>query len=138
MKHRQLYRTVFAAAGIYNLAWGSWTALHPTSFYNAAAIPIPHHPEVAGVLGMVIGLYGLLYLDVARRPEHGWLIAAVGLLGKIAGPAALVLHISAGNWPPDGLVIIAFNDLIWWAPFAAYLHHAWPSFIQHPPGCAHG
>lgn len=132
MRHRRLYRTVFAAAGIYNLTWGTWIALHPTSLYSASAIPVPGHPEVAGVLGMVIGLYGLLYLDVARRPEHGWLIAAVGLVGKIVGPAALAWHITAGNWPADGLFIVAFNDIIWWAPFAAYLRHAWPYLHTRP------
>ncbi len=39
---------------------------------------------------MVVGLYGLLYLEVARVPERGWLLAAVGLLGKVLGPIGLV------------------------------------------------
>lgn len=38
-------------------------------------------------LGMVVGVYGILYLEVARRPEHGWMIIAVGLLGKCLGCA---------------------------------------------------
>jgi len=35
---------------------------------------------------MVLGLYGILYLDVARRPTQGWLVAAVALTGKTLGP----------------------------------------------------
>ena len=38
---------------------------------------------------MVIGLYGLIYLEVARAPERGWPLAAVGLTGKVLGPIGL-------------------------------------------------
>ncbi|MBW3665744.1 MAG: hypothetical protein KY469_21850 [Actinobacteria bacterium] len=130
MRRRRQHCAVFAAAGIYNLAWGAVVALHPVSLYRAAGIPVPDHPEVASALGMVIGLYGILYLQVARRPEHGWLIAAVGAFGKIAGPAAFAWHVTAGNWPPDGLTIIVVNDLVWWLPFATYLHDAWPDSLR--------
>ena len=47
---------------------------------------------------MVLGLYGVLYLEVARRPEHGWLVAAAGLTGKILGPAGLAWLIATGAW----------------------------------------
>lgn len=129
MRRRRQHRAVFATAGIYNLAWGAWVALDPVSLYRATGVPVPDHPEIASALGMVIGLYGILYLQVARRPEHGWLIAAVGFLGKIAGPAAFAWHVAAGSWPPDGLTVIVLNDLIWWLPFAAYLYDAWPDFL---------
>lgn len=125
---RRQHRVVFAAAGVYNLAWGAWVALRPEWFYRAAGLPLPTHPEVAACLGMVVGLYGILYLDVARIPERGWLPAAVGLTGKLLGPAALAVHIAAGNWSTAALPIIVFNDLVWWLPFAIYLHDAWPHF----------
>jgi len=49
---------------------------------------------------MVVGLYGVLYLEVARRPEHGFLLAAVGLAGKLLGPiGAAILLIVRGEWP---------------------------------------
>jgi hypothetical protein len=81
----------------------------------------PRYPEVFGCLGMVIGLYGLLYLDVARRPEHGRLIAAVGLAGKILGPLGwLLLHLR-GEWPLASAVLVLTNDLVWWLPFGLYL-----------------
>ena len=46
---------------------------------------------------MVLGLYGILYLDVARRPAHGWLVAAVALTGKILGPVGLAWLILTGT-----------------------------------------
>ena len=46
-------------------------------------MPLANYPAIFACLAMVIGLYGVLYLDVARRPEEGWLIVAVGLAGKV-------------------------------------------------------
>lgn len=42
---------------------------------------------------MSIGLYGLHYLEVARVPERGWLLAFAGLLGMII----LVRYFFASN-----------------------------------------
>jgi len=128
MRRRRQHRGVFAAAGTYNLVWGAWVALRPGSFYQAVGVPEPSHPEIAGCLGMVIALYGIIYLDIARIPERGWLPAAVGLTGKLLGPAALAAHIAAGNWPTSALTVVVFNDLIWWLPFVVYLRDAWPHF----------
>ena len=79
---------------------------------------------------MVIGLYGILYLEVARVPERGWLLAAVGLVGKVLGPIGLARLIWVGTWPASTFVLSATNDLIWWVPFSLYLYDAWPAFID--------
>ena len=124
MRRRRLHRSVFLAAGVWNLAWGFRTALDPASFYRAAGLPQPERPEVAACLGMVVGLYGILYLDVARSPETGLLPAAVGLAGKLLGPAGLAVAVHQHRWPADAFRITATNDLIWWLPFALYIHDA--------------
>ena len=79
----------FPAAGVYNIAWGIFSACDPQWLFRFAGMPLANHPGVFACLGMVIGLYGILYLEVARVPERGWLIAAVGLAGKILGPIGL-------------------------------------------------
>lgn len=121
MKRRRLHRVTFAAAGIYNLAWGAVAAIFPGWLFAFAGMEPPRYPEVFACLGMVIGLYGILYLDVARRPEHGRLIAAVGLAGKVLGPIGwLGLHLR-GDWPLASGALILTNDLVWWLPFGLYL-----------------
>ncbi len=70
--------------------------------------------------------YGIIYFEVARVPERGWLLAAVGLLGEILGPIGLGILIWKGTWPKSTIVLCATNDLIWWIPFAIYLYDAWP------------
>jgi hypothetical protein len=114
------HRVTFVAAGVYNIAWGCYAVLDPQWFF--------------ATLGMVLGLYGLLYLEVARRPAAGWPVAAVGLAGKVLGPIGLAWLILTGVWPVATVVIIVTNDLIWWVPFALYLRDAWPDFRATWPG----
>jgi hypothetical protein len=122
---RPLHRAVFAVAAIYNVAWGAYAVLDPQWLFRFAGLPPMQHPQVFACLGMVIGLYGLLYAEVSRRPEHGLAIAAVGLAGKLLGPIGLVWLIATGVWPIATIVLCLTNDLIWWVPFTIYLRDAW-------------
>ena len=123
---RRWHRAVFAAAGVYNIGWGLYSAVDPQWLFRFAGMPPMSNPEIFACLGMVIGLYGILYLDVARRPEQGWLIAAVGLAGKVLGPIGAVMLIASGAWPQAAFVLCVTNDLIWWIPFGLYLADARP------------
>jgi hypothetical protein len=87
---RRFHRVVFIAAGIYNICWGIYAALDPQWLFRFARMPLDNHPQIFACLGMVVGLYGILYLEVARVPERGWLLACVGLIGKILGPVGLL------------------------------------------------
>jgi hypothetical protein len=123
--HQRFHRIVFTAAGLYNIFWGLWSVADPQWLFRFTGMPLSNHPAVFACLGMVIGLYGVLYLGVARAPEHGWLIAAVGLAGKILGPLGMLWLIWTGTWPASALVLCVTNDFIWWIPFGVYLKDAW-------------
>ncbi len=123
---RKFHRLVFIAAGIYNIAWGIHAVYDPQWLFRFAGMPPLNHPAIFACLGMVVGLYGIIYFEVARVPERGWLLAAVGLLGKILGPIGLAILIGKGEWPKSTIILCASNDLIWWIPFAIYLYDAWP------------
>lgn len=134
MRHRRFYRITFCLAGVYNILWGLYAAWDPQWLFRFAGLPLQNYPQIFACLGMVIGLYGILYLEVARVPERGWLLAAVGLIGKVLGPIGLAALIVSGQWPVRTLVLCLTNDLLWWFPFALYLKHAWSFFyedIQH-------
>jgi hypothetical protein len=125
---RALHRWVFVVAGAYNIVWGISTAVEPQWLYRLTGGEAADRAEFVTALGLVIGLYGVLYLEVARAPERGWLIAAVGLAGKVLGPIGLVWLIVRGEWLASALWICVTNDFVWWAPFALYLRDAWPTF----------
>ena len=124
----RLHRTVFAVAGVYNIGWGIYAVLDPQWLFRFANMPLQNHPQIFACLGMVVGLYGLLYWEVARNPARGWLLAAVGLAGKVLGPLGLLQLIWSGTWPMATLVLCVTNDFIWWIPFGLYLYDAWPTF----------
>lgn len=130
MKRERLHRATFIAAGLYNLAWGAFSIHDPQWLFRFAGMPPANHPQIFACLGMVVGLYGILYLEVARVPERGWLLAAVGLLGKLLGPIGLAQLIWTGAWPPATIILCLTNDLIWWGPFGVYLYDAWKPFLM--------
>jgi hypothetical protein len=110
------------------MGWGVLSGMEPQWLFRFARMPLQNYPEVFACLGMLVGLYGILYLEVARMPERGWLLAAVGLLGKWLGPIGLVRLLWSGQWPIATVVLCVTNDLVWWIPFGLYLYDAWPTF----------
>lgn len=128
IQRRKFHRAVFLFAGVYNIVWGLYSALNPQWLFRYAAMPLQNYPEIFACLGMVVGLYGIIYLEIARAPERGWLLAAVGLMGKILGPIGLARLILSGQWPAASLLLCLTNDFIWWIPFTLYLYDAWPEF----------
>src|SRR5215208_4331103 len=116
MPRRGLHRCSFVLAGVYNLAWGAYSMLDPQWFFRFTGLPLLNHPAIFSCLGMVIGLYGVLYLEVARLPERGRVLAAIGLIGKILGPIGLAQLLVTGTWPLRSVWLSLTNDVIWWLP----------------------
>lgn len=134
LRRQGFHRAVFVAAGLYNICWGAYAVIDPQWLFRFAGMPPETHPEIFMTLGMVLGLYGVLYLEVARRPAYGFPVAAVGLAGKILGPAGWAWLVITGRWPIASGVIVLTNDLIWWVPFALYLRDA-PAGWRHAHDC---
>lgn len=127
------HRRLFIAAGAYNIAWGLYSAIDPQWLFRFARMAPPRYPEIFACLAMVVGLYGFVYFEVARVPERGFVLAAVGLAGKILGPIGMAMLLMRGAWPLRAVVLCVTNDLIWWIPFALYLRDAWPHFRRELP-----
>ena len=116
-----LYRVVFSLAAIYNIAFGLWACAWPRSFFDSVEIAPPNYPALWSCLGMVVGLYGVLYAYAAYRIDCAAPIISVGLAGKILGPIGWLMVINSGEWPVRTFTLIVFNDLIWWLPFGLFL-----------------
>jgi len=116
-------------AALYNILWGLYSALDPQWLFRFTGMEPMIHPQIFACMAMVVGLYGIVYWEVARVPERGWILIFVGLLGKILGPIGLFSLIFTGQWPLSSIVLCVFNDFIWWIPFALYLKDAWPFFV---------
>jgi len=130
LKRRKLHRLTFSLAAVYNLCWGLFAAIDPQWLFRFSGMAPLNHPEIYACLGMVVGVYGIVYAEVARRPEQGWLLAAVGFLGKVLGPIGMLQLVWTSVWPARAAVLCLTNDLVWWVPFALYLQDAWPFWRQ--------
>ena len=128
ISRRRFHRAVFLAARVSTSSGECGRPSTPSGCSGLPGLPLANYPGNFVCLGMVIGLYGILYLEVARVPERGWLIAAVGLTGKIMGPVGLLVLMVRGEWPIATFVLCVTNDLIWWLPFGLYLKDSWPHF----------
>lgn len=117
----RLYRLVFFLAAAYNLAFGLWAGLWPRAFFDLFDLARPLYPAIWACLGMVVGLYGLVYAYAALRLDLAQPLIALGLLGKLLGPLGWVITVTSGEWPLRTFSLIAFNDLIWWLPFGLFL-----------------
>ena len=117
----RLYRLLFVAAAAYNLAFGLWAGFWPGSFFTRFDLIAPLYPSIWACLGMVVGLYGVGYAYAAWRLDRAAPFVAIGLMGKLLGPAGWILTVHRGEWPVRTLGLILFNDVIWWMPFALFL-----------------
>ncbi len=115
------YRVLFHLAAAYNLAFGLWAMIFPGQFFALFHLqPLPY-PSLWSCLGMVVGLYGILYGWVAEHQAEGGWIIAVGLLGKILGPLGWLDAVRRGELPSRTFPLILCNDLVWYFPFLFYL-----------------
>lgn len=128
-----MFRGVLVAAGTYNLAFGAWAALRPQDFFAWTGLAPLSHPQVWQCLGMVVGVYGLLYLHAARHLERARPIVAVGLLGKVLGPLGWAKAVAFDDWPLATIGLVVVNDLVWWFPFGLFLWRTRPGAARIAP-----
>ncbi len=116
-----VYRLVFSLAALYNIAFGIWACFWPGALFAMLEMAPPNYPSLWQCLGMVVGLYGLLYAYAAVDLHRSKLIIAIGLAGKILGPIGMFIAFQSGEWPLRALTLIVFNDFVWWLPFTVFL-----------------
>lgn len=116
-----LYRVTLFSAGCYNLAFGVWASLWPRAFFTWFRLDPPRYPGIWQCLGMVIGLYGIGYWYAARYLDRARPWVAIGLAGKLFGPAGWLWSVQTAELPDRTFSLIVFNDLVWWVPFGAIL-----------------
>lgn len=111
-----LHKTLWWA-GVYNIVWGSLQVLLPSLQFELLQMPMPNYLEFWQCIGMIVAVYGLLYMFAAHDMPRFWPVVLIGLLGKIFGPIGFLQAIWLNKLPLSFGINIIFNDLIWWIPF---------------------
>jgi hypothetical protein len=111
-------------AAVYNILWGASVIFFPFMLFDLAGMERPNYPEIWQCVGMIVGVYGVGYWIAAYDPGRHWPIVLVGFLGKVFGPIGFAWALLDGRFTWTFGIIIFFNDLIWWYPFARLLKSA--------------
>jgi peroxiredoxin len=109
------------AAAFYNLLWGAFVILSPSTLFSWVGMTQPNYPELWQCVGMIVGVYGVGYAIAATDPLRHWPIVLVGLMGKVLGPIGFAKALLEERFSPKFLWVILTNDLIWWLPFGMIL-----------------
>jgi peroxiredoxin len=112
------------AAAFYNLVWGAFVILSPSTLFSWVGMTQPNYPELWQCIGMIVGVYGVGYAIAATDPLRHWPIVLVGLLGKVLGPIGFAKALMEERFSPKFLWVILTNDLVWWIPFGLILWSA--------------
>src|SRR5437867_8257401 len=70
IRRRRFHRLVFCVAGVYNIGWGLYAVYDPQWLFRFAGLPPMNYPQIFACLGMVVGLYGIIYFEVDDRSEE--------------------------------------------------------------------
>ena len=118
------FKPWFAAAAIYNFAWGLMTLAFPKAFFEATGMPLPNYPALWQCIGMFVLVFAPGYAWAARDPFRFRHFILIGFVGKVCGPVGYVCFAARGELPPIFGCAILTNDLIWLPAFAMFLRKA--------------
>jgi hypothetical protein len=113
------YLLVFA--GCYNLLVG----LTLTVFYHEAfkilGLPKPELMLFVQLVGILVGLFGVGYLIVARNPLENRNVLLLGFLSKALGTLIGLGYVALGKVPISFFVLLIFSDIVYLPPFVVIL-----------------
>jgi hypothetical protein len=119
------------AAGAVNLSWGTFVVLFPLALFRWAGMAAPRYPGLWQFVGMLVGVYGIGYLAVARDPLTHWPVVLVGLIAKILAPIGYLVAAARDEISPAFGAATLANDVLWWIPFGLILVHAYRRHAIH-------
>ncbi len=110
-------RFVLKFAGVYNIIAGICMVAFYHEGFRALGIPKPEFVMPIQLVGVLVAIFGVGYLLVARSPVENRNLLLLGFFSKLLGPLLAIAHIVAGNLPIMMLAVLFFADGIYLIPF---------------------
>ncbi len=110
-------RWLLRIAGVYNLLVGLNLLLFYHELFKFLGLAKPIPIMFVQLVGLLVGLFGVGYLLVARRPLENRNLLWLGLWSKALGCALSFYHVALGSLPPLYVPIVIFSDLVYLPPF---------------------
>jgi len=110
-------RRLLRFVGGYNLLAGLTMLVFYHEAFKVLGVPKPQLMLPVQLVGILVGLFGVGYLLVARNPIENRNLLTLGFLSKALGSALGVGYVVLGKLPPMFLVVLFFADIMYLPPF---------------------
>jgi hypothetical protein len=101
----------FAVAGLYDGILGLIFLLMPYQLFGLTNVPPPNHVGYVQFPALLLAIFGIMFLNIARNPFANRNLILYGILLKVSYCGVVISHWILGNMPIMWLVF-AFFDLI--------------------------
>ena len=120
---RPWMRVVLWIAGVYNLLAGLTMLVFYHEGFKLLGLAKPAFVMPVQLVGVLVGIFGVGYLLVARDPLTNRNILALGAASKTLGPLLACWYIAIGVLPAMFLVVLFWADLVYVPPFLVIWRH---------------
>jgi hypothetical protein len=104
---------LLAFAGCYNLLAGLCLVVFYHEVFKTFVLPKPELLLFVQLSGVLIGLFGVGYLLVARNPVENRSVLLLGFFSKALGSVLAIRFFALGRVPWTFLVLLFFSDIIY-------------------------
>lgn len=114
-------RYLLRFVAVYNLLAGLTLLVFYHEAFKIMGVKKPDMNLPIQLVGVMVGLFGVGYWMVARRPLLNRNILVLGFWSKALGSALGVYYVVLGKLPPVFLAVLFFADIIYLPPFAVII-----------------
>ncbi|MCA9102899.1 MAG: hypothetical protein KDA63_17185 [Planctomycetales bacterium] len=110
-------RWLLRFVAVYNVLAGVTMLVFYHEMYKLVDVAKPQLVLPIQLVGVLVGLFGVGYWLVARRPVENRDLLLLGFLSKGLGSVLGVYYVFRGVLPPVFLVVLFFADIVYLVPF---------------------
>lgn len=116
-------RYLLRFAGGFNLVAGAGMIGLYSEAYDLLGVPKPSVVMPVQVMGILVALFGVGYLLVARRPEKNRDLLMLGFWSKALSSVVALWYVVFGPLPGWFAAVVVLSDVVYLPPFFVILRH---------------
>lgn len=123
-------RPLLCLAGVFNISAGVCMVVFYHEGYKLLGIPRPELVLPVQIMGILVALFGVGYLLVAKNPVENRNILALGFWSKALSSALAISYVANGQMPLSFLPVVIFADIVYLPPFYLILRSLYRQAAQ--------
>ena len=114
-------RGLLLLMGAYNLGWGVFIYVFPTSFYQWITQTDQLAPALITWQGLGVLAFGLAYTAAAVYPTRLWFLIGLGFISKLFGAIGFYFVVMQQTITKKYIFHLLMNDVVWLIPLGIIL-----------------